>query len=260
MRQARGGRLAARAGVEPGFAASGDALRPGRRDRRSGRRAAGGPRVARRRPGVCNTWYGGELVVENRTVTPLLEEALSNRTATRRPRTARCMRTGTVGAAPPPPGVQVHRQRHPHGVARHPALSRARGDRPARVRGGWPGACRHGLCFVSVIERHGKSGARRRTGSSRISACATARWPAAWARFAQPHRRRHERADMQVAVAAIRTAQGGVCVVRGGQVRAMVDLPIAGLLSDKRAAAVAAETTASNKPGRARLHAALHGL
>ena len=36
---------------------------------------------------------------------------------------------------------------------------------------------------------------------------------------------------MQVALAAIRDAQGGVCVVADGKVVAMVALPIAGLLS-----------------------------
>ena len=53
--------------------------------------------------------------------------------------------------------------------------------------------------------------------------------------------------DMQVAVAAIRAAQGGVCVVENGKVSAMVELPIAGLLSDKRARVVAEETTTLKK-------------
>ncbi len=48
---------------------------------------------------------------------------------------------------------------------------------------------------------------------------------------------------MRVAVAALQAKQGGVCVVRDGQVLAMVDLPIAGLLSDKRATIVAEEMT-----------------
>ena len=51
-------------------------------------------------------------------------------------------------------------------------------------------------------------------------------------------------ADMQLATDTLRRSQGGVCVVRDGRVIAMVELPIAGLLSDKRAGAVARETTA----------------
>jgi adenine deaminase len=46
---------------------------------------------------------------------------------------------------------------------------------------------------------------------------------------------------MQVALAAIKDVQGGVCVVADGKVRELVPLPIAGLLSDKRITEVAEE-------------------
>jgi adenine deaminase len=46
---------------------------------------------------------------------------------------------------------------------------------------------------------------------------------------------------MRVALDTIRKAQGGVCVVADSKVLAMVDLPIAGLLSDKRVGVVAEE-------------------
>ena len=49
--------------------------------------------------------------------------------------------------------------------------------------------------------------------------------------------------DMRTALEAIRHMRGGVCVVRKGSVVASVALPVAGLISDKRAPAVAAETT-----------------
>jgi adenine deaminase len=39
---------------------------------------------------------------------------------------------------------------------------------------------------------------------------------------------------MQVALGALKDHQGGVVTVQGGKVTAMVPLPIAGLLSDKR--------------------------
>ena len=52
---------------------------------------------------------------------------------------------------------------------------------------------------------------------------------------------------MQVAIDAIRRTQGGVCVVENGAVSVMVELPIAGLLSDKRATVVADETTELKK-------------
>jgi len=48
---------------------------------------------------------------------------------------------------------------------------------------------------------------------------------------------------MQLAISAIKAMHGGVCVVQRGHVVARVALPIAGLISDKRAPAVARETT-----------------
>jgi adenine deaminase len=48
-------------------------------------------------------------------------------------------------------------------------------------------------------------------------------------------------------VDTLRKCQGGVCVVRDGHVLALVEMPIAGLLSDKRAGDVAQETAALKK-------------
>lgn len=45
--------------------------------------------------------------------------------------------------------------------------------------------------------------------------------------------------------------RGGVCVVLRGRVVARVALPVAGLMSDKRAGAVAAETTALKRAWKA---------
>ena len=49
---------------------------------------------------------------------------------------------------------------------------------------------------------------------------------------------------MRLALETLIGAQGGVCVVDQGKVVAMVPLPIAGLLSDKRVTEVAEETRA----------------
>ncbi len=48
-------------------------------------------------------------------------------------------------------------------------------------------------------------------------------------------------ADMRLALETIQASQGGLVVVDGGVVQAQVDLPVAGLLSDKRVGEVAAE-------------------
>jgi adenine deaminase len=47
---------------------------------------------------------------------------------------------------------------------------------------------------------------------------------------------------MQLAIKTIKDNQGGVAVVKDGAVKAFIALPIAGLLSDKRATEVAKET------------------
>ena len=51
-------------------------------------------------------------------------------------------------------------------------------------------------------------------------------------------------ADMAVALRAIEGERGGICVVRDGVVTAMVPLPVAGLMSDKRVHLVAGEVQA----------------
>jgi adenine deaminase len=105
----------------------------------------------------------------------------------------------------------------------------------------------YNLCFVTVIERHGKNGKvahgllkdfnlrQGAVGSSvghdahNIILAGT------------------NEADMQLALKTIKAMLGGVCVVRDGKVIAKVALPIAGLLSDKRATVVATESTALKK-------------
>jgi adenine deaminase len=102
---------------------------------------------------------------------------------------------------------------------------------------------RHRLCFVTVVERHGKSGSVAhgllRNFGLRDGAVASSVGHDAHnvilAGRSGP--------DMGRALAEIKRMRGGVCVVRGGKVVAGVALPIAGLISDQRAGAVAAQTT-----------------
>jgi adenine deaminase len=191
-----------------------------------------------------NTWYGGELVVEDRKITPLLDQALSKRY--RYPRAA----YQTVKVAPKlkltpaqpagPVTANVIRTALPGIILFHDriALDPAPG-------GTWADLfAQHGLCFVTLVERHGKSGKvahgllkdfnlrEGAVGSSvghdahNIILAGT------------------NEADLQLALKTIKAMRGGVCVIRGGKVVAKVALPVAGLLSDKRATAVAKESTA----------------
>lgn len=191
-----------------------------------------------------NTWYGGELVVENRKVTPLLDKALSKRY--RYPRAA----YQTVKVAPKlqltpalpagPVTANVIRTALPGIILFHDKV--ALDPQPGET---WPDLfAKHGLGFVTVVERHGKSGAvahgllkdfnlrEGAVGSSvghdahNIILAGT------------------NEADLQLALKTIKAMRGGVCVVRGGKVVAKVALPVAGLLSDKRATVVAKESTA----------------
>jgi adenine deaminase len=191
-----------------------------------------------------NTWYGGELVVEHRKITPLLDKALSKRY--RYPRAAyqtvkiapklkltpavptTSVTANTIRTALP--GIILFHEK----VALNPAPDTTWADLFTK----------HNLCFVTVIERHGKNGKvahgllkdfnlrEGAVGSSvghdahNIILAGT------------------NEADMQLALKTIKAMRGGVCVVRDGKILAKVALPIAGLLSDKRATVVARESTA----------------
>jgi adenine deaminase len=191
-----------------------------------------------------NTWYGGELVVEDRKITPILDQALSKRYRYPKaayqtvqvapklqltpalptgPVTANCIRTAL-------PGIILFHDR----IALDP--------QPGET---WPDLfAQHDLCFVTVVERHGKSGAvahglLKDFGLRDGAVGSSVGHDAHNLILAGTNE-----ADLQLALKTIKAMRGGVCVVRGGKVVAKVALPIAGLLSDKRATAVAAESTA----------------
>jgi adenine deaminase len=189
------------------------------------------------------TWYGGELVVQDRKITPILEQQL-DRARYRYPAAAyrtvhlptqmkltpelpaRRVRANTIRTALP--GIVLH-----HDVIElEPA-----NDWTTHLD-------RHGLCFAAVIERHGHNGnvAHGLLKDFGLVAGAVASSVGHDAHNIIVAGR--DEADMQIAVAEILRHQGGVVAVRDGRVLACVPLPVAGLLSDKRAHAVAEETAA----------------
>jgi len=194
-----------------------------------------------------NTWYGGELVVENRKITPLLDKALSKRY--RYPRAA----YQTVKIAPQltltpalPPGpctANTIRTALPGIILFHEKVALDVG--PGTT---WPDLfAQHDLCFVTIVERHGKSGAvahglLKDFGLTEGAVGSSVGHDAHNIILAGTNE-----ADLQLALKTIKALRGGVCVARGGKVIAKVALPIAGLLSDKRATAVAAETSELKK-------------
>ncbi len=197
---------------------------------------------------VQNTWYGGELMVERKRITPLLERALSKRY--RYPaaayRTVKLPARVKLTPALPakeatanvirvvPPGIVTARDR----VALAPGKSWAEHF------------AEHGMCFLTVVERHGKNGAvahglLRDFGLRDGAVASSVGHDAHNIVLAGTNEK-----DLQLALATVKKLRGGVCVVRGGKVLASVALPVAGLLSDKRATVVAKETTALKRAWR----------
>jgi adenine deaminase len=191
-----------------------------------------------------STWYGGELVVDRRRITPVLEKALAR--PYRYPKSAyttvHLPPRRALRLVPEPPAAPVIanciRTELPGIILFH---DRVRIDPAA---GGWDELReRHDLCFVAVIERHGKSGRiahglLRGFGLRHGAVASTVGHDAHNLIVAGS-----SEGDMQVAVERLRRLRGGVCAVRDGKVLAEVPLPIAGLISDRRAREVAAMTT-----------------
>lgn len=186
------------------------------------------------------TWYGGELVVEHGKITPRLDSALSQRYHYPKAAYATVKLPAKLKLTPEMPAkpctVNAIKTALPGITSIHEKVR----IEPASD---WPILFeRHRLCFVTVVERHGKSngniayGLLRDFGLKRGAVASSVGHDSHNIIIAGINE-----ADMQVALAAIKEQQGGVCVVADGEVRAMVRLPIAGLLSDKRITEVAEE-------------------
>lgn len=192
-----------------------------------------------------STWYGGVLAVDRRRISPALDAQLEGERyryprrayetvsvpdglrltpdLPREPVTANCIRTELPGI------LLIHEQ---------VMLDPADGDWDAQLD-------RHGLCFAAVIERHGRSAGNVGLGLLRNFGLTSGAVASSIGHDA--HNiivAGRTEADMQVALAALRESQGGLVVVKEGAVVAKLDLPIAGLLSDKRLGTVAAEAAA----------------
>ena len=187
------------------------------------------------------TWYGGELVIKNRRVTPVLEEALSS--PYRYPRaaynTVKLPKNPKLVPDLPTTSVKANviRTELPGIILIHDKIRLAKAE-------SWSEHFRkHSLCFVSVIERHGGAGhvahgLLRNFGLKDGAVASSVGHDAHNIIIAGTNE-----SDMTVALATIKKSRGGVCIVRKGKVVAAVELPIAGLLSDQRAKVIAKATT-----------------
>lgn len=192
------------------------------------------------------TWYGGELVVEHGKITDRLDQALSQRYQYPKAAYATVKLPEKVKVTPELPAkactVNAIKTALPGITLIHEKVA----IEPAED---WPSLfARYGLCFVTVVERHGKSagnvahGLLKDFGLKRGAVASSVGHDSHNIIVAGTNE-----PDMQVAIAAIKEHQGGVCVVADGKVRALVPLPIAGLLSDKRVTEVAEQVKVLKK-------------
>ncbi|PWE57457.1 adenine deaminase [Metarhizobium album] len=190
-----------------------------------------------------NTWYGGELVVEGGKITSTLDAALSK--PYRYPEAA----YHTVKL---PKAIKLTPELPTEKVIAHTIKTELPGITLGHIKVALEPANdwqthfdRHGLCFVTVIERHGKSSGN--VGYGLLNNFGLKNGAVASSVGHDSHNiiiAGTNEADMQVALQAVAETQGGVCVVVDGKVTAHVALPIAGLLSDKRVHDVADEVKA----------------
>jgi adenine deaminase len=190
-----------------------------------------------------NTWYGGELVVENNKITPLLDAALSKRYQYPEAAYHTVKLPKQVKLVPELPAETVIA----HTIKTElPGITLGHVTVTLQPAKNWQSHFdRHGLCFVTVVERHAKSPGNVAYGL--LSNFNLKRGAVASSVGHDSHNiiiAGTNEADMQVALRAIEATQGGACVVMDGKVTAMVALPIAGLLSDKRVTEVADEVKA----------------
>ncbi|MAS03951.1 MAG: adenosine deaminase [Ahrensia sp.] len=190
-----------------------------------------------------NTWYGGELMVEERKITPVLDAALSEPYRYPQAAYSTVKLPKQVKLVPELPAQKMVA----HAIRTElPGITLPHEKIVLEPANDWQDHFdRHGLCFVTVVERHGKSDGNVAHGL--LSNFNLKKGAVASSVGHDSHNiiiAGTDETDMQVALDAIAECQGGVCVVMDGKVTAMVPLPIAGLLSDKRVHEVAEEVKA----------------
>ncbi|MGZ2382323.1 adenine deaminase [Rhizobium brockwellii] len=190
-----------------------------------------------------STWYGGELVVDGKKITPILDEALSKpyRYPDAAYHTVKLPKNLRLTPELPTETVVAHTIK-----TELPGITLGHVTVTLEPANDWQAHFdKHDLCFVTVVERHGKSAGNVAHGL--LNGFGLRQGAVASSVGHDSHNiivAGTNAADMQVALDAIEEKQGGVCVVMDGKVTAMVPLPIAGLLSDKRVHQVADEVKA----------------
>ena len=188
---------------------------------------------------VKNTWYGGELVVEDGKVTSRLDEQLSNHRY-QYPRKAYETVNMPEGLSllpkipDSPCEVTILRTELPGIVTLH---KKAKLENSSTHWNAF--LADNDCCHMAVIERYGVEGNiaygfLQNFGLKEGAVASSVGHDAHNLIVAG-----FDETSMLLAVETIRESQGGVAVVQGGAVEAFIPLPIAGLISDLRAGEVA---------------------
>ncbi|MCQ8240895.1 adenine deaminase C-terminal domain-containing protein [Rhizosaccharibacter radicis] len=190
---------------------------------------------------VRDTWYGGVHAVHDGRITPLLDAQLENGRYRYPDAAYRTVKLPTIPPLVPPLPEAPCRVNAIHTVnptdiaLKRSVIALERAEH-------WDAHLdAHGLCFLAVLERHGRSNA---VAHGLLQGFGLREGAVASSVGHDAHNivvAGRDEASMRLAVETLRDARGGVVVVQDGAVAAMVELPVAGLLSDKRAPAVAAD-------------------
>jgi adenine deaminase len=194
---------------------------------------------------VQNTWYGGELVVEDRKITSVLDEALSKPYVYPR----RACETVRIRPDPhllpilPPTATKatVIGLGESLIVTKMEELALNAGTDLDQV------VKENDLVYLTVLERHGKNGGigyglLRGFGLENGAVGSSVGHDAHNIIVAGTNER-----DMKAALEALVESQGGICIVRDGTVLALVELPVAGLIAIGRAPVIATKIDAFRK-------------
>ena len=189
---------------------------------------------------VRNTWYGGELVVEDRKITPVLEEALSQRYRypKRALETVKLAKNYELLPKMPVGAKKAHVLALTDAMilTGHEVIDVKAGATLKQFVG------EHELVYLTVLERHGKHG---KVGYGLLKNFGLKDGAVASSIGHDAHNlivAGTNEADMRLAIETIREHQGAVVIARGGEVLSLIELPVAGLLSEERVTVVAEKT------------------
>ena len=189
---------------------------------------------------VQNTWLGGKLVVENKKITNLLEEQLNSQRYKYPKKAYNTIKIPkNINYIPNIPNkdsfvINAIKTELPGIVT-----SKERIKILKKINGWGDILSKHDLCHLCVIERHGKSGdfahgflknfnLKNGAVASTVGHDAHNIIVAGLSEI-----------DMKIAVDYLNKIQGGIVIVSDGKILSKLELPIAGLLSDKRGALIA---------------------